>query len=136
MNFSSTTLTARVLLAGPIAAPAGRDPGVYVALEKDFNGTADYGCIEKALRAGAPDVRRGQYQANGNGPRGFERGITVTQFNWFVNPQTTAFGARASRLKLVDSGPAAFGRLSLLRDVDRLDFPRRGGCVVEFGMER
>ena len=100
MNFSSTTLTARVLLAGPIAAPAGRDPGVYVALEKAFNGTADYGCIEKALRAGAPDVRRGQYQANGNGPRGFERGITVTQFNQVVNPQTTAFGARAGGLKL------------------------------------
>lgn len=26
---------------------AGCDPRMHVALEKDFNGTVDYGCIEK-----------------------------------------------------------------------------------------
>ena len=76
------SLAARVVLAGLIAGLAGCDPGVHVAWEKDFSGTVDYDCIEKALRAVAPDVRRGSYQSDGYGPRGFERGITVTQFNY------------------------------------------------------
>jgi hypothetical protein len=76
------SLAARAVLAGLVAALAGCDPGIHVAWEKDFNGTVDYDCIENALRAVAPDVRRGSYQSDGNGPRGFERGITVTQFNY------------------------------------------------------
>ncbi len=61
---------------------AGCDPGVHFALQKDFTGTVDYDCIENALRSVAPDVRRGSYKSDGYGPRGFERGITVTQFNY------------------------------------------------------
>jgi hypothetical protein len=76
------SLTARATVAGMTAMLAGCDPGVHVAWEKDFSGTIDYDCIEKALRAVAPDVTRGSYQSDGNGPRGFEGGITVTQFSY------------------------------------------------------
>jgi hypothetical protein len=55
---------------------------VHVALKKDFKGSVDYDCIENALRAVAPDVRRGSYESDGYGPRGFESGLTVTQFNY------------------------------------------------------
>ncbi|VXC42780.1 hypothetical protein SPHINGO8AM_130140 [Sphingomonas sp. 8AM] len=76
-SFGART-AAMIMMAGV----AGCDPGVHVAWEKDFRGTVDYDCVEKALRAVAPDVRRGSYQSDGNGPRGFERGIIVTQFNY------------------------------------------------------
>ncbi len=56
MNFSSTTLTARVLLAEPIAVLAGRDPGVHIALEKAFNGTS----ITAALKKRVVPVRRSE----------------------------------------------------------------------------
>ncbi|MCM8731222.1 hypothetical protein ACFO8O_09645 [Hephaestia sp. GCM10023244] len=80
MNIRS--LAARAVAIVLIGGVAGCDPGVHVAWKKDFSGTVDYDCIEQALRAVAPDVRRGSYQSDGNGPRGFERGITVTQFNY------------------------------------------------------
>lgn len=79
---SIRSLASRAVLSGLIAALAGCDPAVHVAFENDFSGTVDNDCIEKALRAVAPDVRRGSYQSDGGGPRGFERGITVTQFNY------------------------------------------------------
>jgi hypothetical protein len=79
---SIRSLAARAVLAGLIAGLAGCDPGVHVAWQKDFGGTVDYHCIEQALRAVAPDVKRSSYQSDGSGPRGFERGITVTQFNY------------------------------------------------------
>lgn len=65
-----------------IAGVAGCDPGVHVAWQTNFSGAVDYDCIEKALRAVAPDVRQGSYQSDGHGPRGFARGVTVTQFNY------------------------------------------------------
>jgi hypothetical protein len=58
------------------------DAGVHVAYERDFREHVVLACIEAALRAVAPDVRRATYQADGNGPRGFERGTIVTQFNY------------------------------------------------------
>lgn len=69
-----------IIVAGLIAGLAGCDPGVHVAWEKDFRGKVDYDCIEEALRAVAPDVSRGSYRSDGDGPRGFASGITVTQF--------------------------------------------------------
>jgi len=58
------------------------DPGVHVAYQRDFRGRVDHACIGAALRTVAPNVRRGTYQANGNGPRGFARGTIVTQFGY------------------------------------------------------
>ena len=55
---------------------------MHLALKKDFSVAVDYDCIEQALRAVAPDVRRSSYVPDAMGPRGFERGITVTQFNY------------------------------------------------------
>lgn len=75
-------LASRAILAGLFAALTGCDPGVHVAWKTDFTGSVDYDCIEQALRAVAPDVNRGSYQSDGNGPRGFERGVTVTQFGY------------------------------------------------------
>ena len=75
-------LAARAIGAALIAGLAACDPGVHVAWEKDFSGAVDYDCIEKALRIVAPDVRRGWYQSDGNGPRGFDRGVIVTQFGY------------------------------------------------------
>lgn len=77
---SIRSLAAWIVVAGLIAGLAGCDPGVHVAWEKDFRGKVDYDCIEEALRAVAPDVSRGSYRLDGDGPRGFARGITVTQF--------------------------------------------------------
>lgn len=79
---SIQSLASRAFLAWLVAALAGCDPGVHVAWKTDFSGTVDYDCIEKALRAVAPDVNRGSYQSYGNGPRGFDRGISVTQFGY------------------------------------------------------
>lgn len=79
---SIRSLAARVVAAGLIAGLAGCDPAVHVACEKDFRGKVDYDCIEEALRAVVPDVSRGSYQSDGNGPRGFANGVTVTQFNY------------------------------------------------------
>ncbi len=75
-------LAARGVIAALIAGLAGCDPGVHVAWETDFSGAVDYDCIEKALRAVAPDVNRGSYQSDGNGSRGFTRGVIVTQFGY------------------------------------------------------
>jgi hypothetical protein len=58
------------------------DPAVHVAYERDFRTPVDFDCIEAALRSVVSDVRRGTYEADGNGPRGFKRGTTVTQFNY------------------------------------------------------
>jgi hypothetical protein len=60
-------------------------PAVHVAYERSFSGKIDYTCIELALRKVVPDVRRGTYQADGNGPRGFKRGTIVTRFS-YVDP--------------------------------------------------
>jgi hypothetical protein len=71
-------LTTALLLAGCYMG----DPGVHIAYQKDFRGRVDNACIEAALRAVVPDARRGTYQADGNGPRGFAHGIVVTQFGY------------------------------------------------------
>jgi hypothetical protein len=78
----SPSFLARAFSAALIAGVSACDPGVHVAWKNDFAGRVNYDCIEKALRAVAADVRRGSYQADGNGPRGFERGVIVTQFNY------------------------------------------------------
>lgn len=75
-------LLAALATALPIAGCYMGDPGVHVAYERDFRKTVDYACVEAALRRVAPEVRRGTYQADGNGPRGFERGTVVTQFDY------------------------------------------------------
>jgi hypothetical protein len=72
----------RIAIIGLIAPLAACDPGVHLAVEQDFDGPVDYDCVEKALRVVAKDVRRGSYQADGSGPRGFPNGLTVTQFNY------------------------------------------------------
>ena len=70
------------LLAVGACLVAGCDPFIHLAWENDFQVGVDIACIEKALRSVAPDVRRTSYQSDGGGPRGFARGITVTQFNY------------------------------------------------------
>jgi hypothetical protein len=64
------------------AALTGCDPGVHVAWERDFDRAINGDCVEQALRTVAPDVTRTTYVDDGNGTRGFGRGITVTQFNY------------------------------------------------------
>lgn len=64
------------------AGLTGCDPGVHVAWEKDFRRPVDFDCIEKALKVVAPEVRRTTYESDGPWPRGFARGMTVTQFNY------------------------------------------------------
>lgn len=58
------------------------DPGVHLAWEGDIDKQINPNCIESALRSVAPDVMRTTYVDDGHGPRGFGRGITVTQFNY------------------------------------------------------
>lgn len=79
---SIRALAFRVVATGLVAVLTGCDPGVHVAYEKDFPGSVDYNCIEKALRAVAPDVNQGSYQSDGNDRRGFESGTKVTQFTY------------------------------------------------------
>ena len=75
------TATAPLLIACA-AALTGCDPAVHVAWEKDFDGAIDPACVESALRTVTPDVTRTTYVDDGNGMRGFGRGITVTQFGY------------------------------------------------------
>ena len=79
---STRCLPVRAFLAGLIFALAGCDPGVHVAWQRDFKGNIDFDCIEDALRMVASDVKRGSYLSDGNGPRRFKRGVTVTQFSY------------------------------------------------------
>lgn len=77
--------TQKALIALLVAAApslTGCDPGVHVAWVKDFDGPIDTACIGRALQTVAPDVTRTSYVDDGNGVRGFGRGITVTQFNY------------------------------------------------------
>lgn len=69
----STCAVASLLLSGC-------DPGVHVGWEKDFDGSLDDQCIERALKTVAPDVKRGSYVSEGS--RGFPRGTEVTQFHY------------------------------------------------------
>lgn len=59
------------------------DPGVHLAWEKDFSYPVESDCIEKALQTVAQDVHRSSYVSEGGSfARGFDRGVTVTQFNY------------------------------------------------------
>jgi hypothetical protein len=59
------------------------DPGVHLAWEKDFVHPIESDCIEEALRTVVEDVRRTSYVSEGGSfSRGFDRGVTVTQFNY------------------------------------------------------
>ena len=65
-----------------VALPLG-DPGVHIAWEKDFTRPISSDCVEDALRTVAADVRRTSYVSDGGRfSRGFDRGTTVTQFNY------------------------------------------------------
>ena len=78
-------LTRKASIALLIACSAtltGCDPGVHVAWENNFDGPINPECVESGLRTVAPDVTRTSYVDDGNGPRGFGRGVTVTQFNY------------------------------------------------------
>jgi hypothetical protein len=70
------------LLLGVLLALGGCDPGVHIAWKKDFERPVDADCIERSLRAVAPDVRRTSYVSDGLGARGFPNGTEVTQFNY------------------------------------------------------
>lgn len=65
------------------------DPGVHVAWEEDFASPVESDCIEEALRSVTEGVRRTSYVSSGTSPRGFDSGVTVTQFNY---PDPTLIG--------------------------------------------
>jgi hypothetical protein len=58
------------------------NPTVHVAYERIFSGKISEECIEVALRKVVPDVQKGKYLTDGNGPSGFKRGAIVTQFTY------------------------------------------------------
>jgi hypothetical protein len=78
-------LSSAIGIALTLAGCQKGNPAVHVAYERSFSGKIDDKCIELALRKVVPGVRRDTYQADGNGPRGFNRGTIVTRFS-YVDP--------------------------------------------------
>ena len=82
------------------------DPGVHLAWEKDFTRPVEIDCIEEALRTVAKDVRRTSYVSDGGSfGRGFDRGVTVTQFNY---SDPTLLGGYSLDVAKIPNGPTHY----------------------------
>jgi hypothetical protein len=78
-------LSAAIITALTLTGCQKDSPSVHVAYERTFSGKVDNKCVESALRALVPDVRRRTYQADGSGPSGFKHGTVITRFD-YVDP--------------------------------------------------